>query len=240
MNIRADVFKLLDENALLSAKMICKLLNLNYDQRKHLIWKYCSHWRTSLKKQRGSKVKISYHRAHGWVYVTKLGLDIKDALDRGWEPSNMKNKGIIFHSHGYGRMVWFPTTGRVNLFIKAPALKGRVYQLFCNGFSVTGLITDVTLLEKVLVSIRLKAAHAVIPTPQRLPYLQVTVFKLSNGVTIKLGDKSHPNALEVEFCYPNFQEQSERLMAEVRDLLKGITRPEPLKKDDRSDPFYVR
>ena len=239
MNIRSEVFKLLDENAILSAKMICKLLNIDYQKRKHLVWKYCSHWRTSLKKQRGSKVKISYHRARGWVYVKSLGLKVSDALSHGWEPTNMKNKGIVFHSHGYGRMVWFPTTGRVNLSILAPALKGRVYQLFCNGFSMTGLITDVTVLEKILGCIRLKAGHAVIQTPQRLPYLQVHVFKLSNGVIIKLGDKSHPNALEVEFCYPDFQEKSERLMAEVRDLLKGVTRPERIEKD-RPNPFYVR
>ena len=239
MNIRAEVFKLLDENPLLSANLICKILKISYQKRKGLIWKYCSNWRTSLKKQQGSKVKISYHKARGWVYVQSLGLKVDNALLHGWETTKMKNGGIVFRSSGYGRMVWFPTTGRVNLYILAPALRGRVYQLFCNGFSMTGLITDMTLLEKILGNIRLKSAHAVIPTTQRLPYMQVHVFKLSNGVVIKLGDKSHPNALEVEFCYPDFQEKSECLMAEIRDLLKGTNGPQ--RKDvDPNGPFYIQ
>jgi hypothetical protein len=37
----------------------------------------------------------------------------------------------------------------VNLFVRKPANLGEAYQLVCNGFSFTGLITDVKVLEGV-------------------------------------------------------------------------------------------
>ena len=234
--IKNQVIKLLEKNPLLSAKPLCKLLDLNFKDYGSYINNIKSQWKNSLKFRHGLKVKASFHHAHGFVYVDRLGLKVDDALEKGWIRSRMKNRALIWKDRrGLGRMVWFVTTGRVNLFIKAPALKGRVYQLFCNGFSMTGLIESMTILGKLLDSIRLKAAHAVFETSQRLPYMVIDLFKLSNGVVIKSGDKSHPTSIEVEFCYPDFAEQNERLLRQIYKMMHG----EPERLQPEKKPSYV-
>lgn len=236
--IKDQVIKLLEKNPLLTAKPLCKLLDLNFKDYGSYINNIKSQWKNSLKFRHGSKVKMasSFHKAKGWIYVDKLNLKVDDAIKEGWVQSRMKNRALIWKDpRGLGRMVWFVTTGRVNLFIKAPALKGRVYQLFCNGFSMTGLVTSMPVLGKLLESIRLKAAHAVFETSQRLPYMVIDLFKLSNGIVIKSGDKSHPTSIEVEFCYPDFAEQNERLLRQIQKMMQG----EPERLQPEKKPYYV-
>ena len=105
-----------------------------------------------------------------------------------------------------GRLQWFET-GRVNLYVRRPANLGRAYQLVCNGFSFTGLITDFKVLEGVLAGVKSKGAHYVFKTEHRLPKLVIDLFAKSNGVVIKVGDASHPNAVEVVTCYPDWAER---------------------------------
>lgn len=235
--LKDQVIKLIKKNPLLMPKQICVLLGLSYKDYGAYINNIKSQWNSNLKFRQGSKVKASFHKARGWVYVDRLGIKIEDALRMGWIQSRMKNKALIWKDPKYGRMVWFPTTGRVNLNINAPALKGRVYQLFCNGFSMTGLITSMVILGKMLDSIRLKAAHAVFESSQRLPYMVIDLFKLSNGIVIKSGDKTHPTSIEVEFCYPNWQEKNEMLLREIYKMLQGEP-PEKLERDSK-DLTYV-
>ncbi|MDI6690975.1 MAG: hypothetical protein QME50_03790 [Candidatus Bathyarchaeota archaeon] len=109
-----------------------------------------------------------------------------------------------------GRLQWF-RSGRVNLFVRKPANLGKAYQLICNGFSFTGLITDMKVLERVLASVRFKGAHYVFPTEERLPRLTIDLFAKSNGVLTKVGDASHPNSVEVIAYYPDWAERNERL-----------------------------
>ena len=105
---------------------------------------------------------------------------------------------------------WFET-GRVNLFVRKPANLGKAYQLVCNGFSFTGLITDVKVLEGVLASVRFKGAHYVFLTEKHLRRLTIDLFARSNGVVIKVGDASHPNVVEVIAYYPDCNEAATRL-----------------------------
>jgi hypothetical protein len=131
-----------------------------------------------------------------------------------------------------GRLQWFET-GRVNLYVRKPANLGRAYQLVCNGFSFTCLITDVKVLEGALASVKFKGAHYVFETEQRLPRLVIDLFAKSNGVVIKVGDASHPNAVEVVTCYPDWAERNERMLDEIRGLLRdGVYEKDYLKKPD--------
>jgi len=95
------------------------------------------------------------------------------------------------------------------------------------------------ILNGLLKSIRFKAAHAVFGTPERLPYMEIKLFKLSNGVIIKMGDRSHPHAIEIEYCYPDWAEKNERLLGQITKMLSG----EPVKPkklgDKKGSPFYV-
>ncbi|MEM2111778.1 MAG: hypothetical protein QXX08_07870, partial [Candidatus Bathyarchaeia archaeon] len=129
-----------------------------------------------------------------------------------------------------GRLQWFET-GRVNLYVRAPANLGRAYQLVCNGFSFTGLITDVKVLERVLAGVRFKGAHYVFDTEQRLPRLVIDLFAKSNGIIVKVGDASHPNGVEVVCCYPDWAERNERMLEEIRNMLhNGSYEKDYLKK----------
>lgn len=238
LSIKARVFKRLKKNPTLTSKPLCKLLDLNYEKYKSYIDNLKQQWKNSLRFEHGSKVhpKPTFHHAHGWVYVDRLRLKIEDAVRVGWVQSRSKNKALIWKDRILGRMVWFPTTGRVNLYIKAPALKGRVFQLFCNGFSMTGLISSMQTLNIVLNSIRLKAAHAVFETGEKLPYLVIDLFKLSNGIIVKSGDLTHPTSIEIHFCYPDWAEKNERLLGSIYKMLKG----EPNSKVEPSpDPYYL-
>jgi len=230
------VFDLLNSNPLLSTKMMCKLLDLCYEDYKRYMWFLRSQWKTLARKQIGSKFqKPSFHKPVSWVYVDKLNLDLEAAVRGGWIQTKAKNRYLLFRSPGLGHMKWFPTTGRVNIHTKKPHIKGRLFQLFCNGFSMNGLIDSMAVLDQVLKSIRLKGAHAVFGTPERLPYMEIKMFKLSNGVIIKMGDRSHPHAIEIEYVYPNWAEKNEQLLGKIYGFLFG----EPRKpgKPDRS--YYV-
>jgi hypothetical protein len=129
---------------------------------------------------------------------------------------------------------WFET-GRVNLYVRKPANLGKAYQLVCNGFSFTGLITDVKMLEAILAGVKFKGAHYVFETEHQLPRLTIDLFAKSNGLVIKVGDASHPNAVEIVSCYPDWAERNERMFEEIRGLLCNCF----CEKDHFDKPDYV-
>jgi hypothetical protein len=127
----------------------------------------------------------------------------------------------------------------VNLHLRKPANLGKAYQLICNGFSFTGLVTDIKVLEAVLASVRFKGAHYVFSTGQRLPRLTIDLFAQSNGVIIKVGDRSHPHAVEVVACYPDWAERNERLLEQLNDALQRLF-PSATPNNHVRKPDYVR
>ena len=124
-------------------------------------------------------------------------------------------------------MMWFETN-RINLYVRKPATLGKAYQLVCNGFSFTGLITDIKVLEQVLGTVRFKGAHYVFATKQRLPRLTIDLFSKDNGIVIKVGDRSHPNSVEVVACYPDWAERNEKLFKQAVEVLDRLV---PLNRD---------
>jgi len=145
------------------------------------------------------------------------------AVEVGWVETRARNRWLLWKDR-LGRLQWFET-GRVNLYVRKPANLGKAYQLICNGFSFTGLITDIKVLENVLASVRFKGAHYVFATEQLLPRLTIDLFAKSNGIIIKVGDRSHPNAVEVIACYPDWAERNERLFEQVNDTLRRLLMP---------------
>ena len=113
------------------------------------------------------------------------------AVETGWSCSRARNRWLLWKDR-LGRLQWFET-GRVNLYVRRPANLGKAYQLVCNGFSFTGSLTDVKVLEQVLAGVRFKGAHYVFNTEQRLPRFVIDLFAKSNGIIVKVGDTSHPN-----------------------------------------------
>lgn len=108
-----------------------------------------------------------------------------------------RNRWLLWKER-LGRLQWFETE-RVNLYVRRPSNFGRVYQLVCNWFSFTGLITYVRMLEGGLAGARLKEAHYVFETEHRLPRLVIGLFAKSSGVVINVGDTSHHAQLREDY-----------------------------------------
>lgn len=236
LSIRQQVFALLDKNPLLTSKPLCKLLGLPYQTHRGYVNNLRTQWKHHHKNERGSK--CSLHGWRGWCYLPNGGPGrIRTrAVDAGWVLSRARNRWLFWKDH-IGRLQWFET-GRVNLYVRKPANLGRAYQLICNGFSFTGLITDIKVLEQVLASVRFKGGHYVFATEERLPRLTIDLFAKSSGIIIKVGDRTHPNAVEVIACYPDWAERNERLFEQLTDVLKQLVGP-TAPKGPAKDVSYV-
>ena len=215
-SIRQSVFEKLDENPSLTAKSICRLLDLPYSKYWNYVGGLRHEWKYYHRNEHGSKCSI--HAWKGWCYVP-ADLDRKKAVSEGWLASKARNRWLLWKDK-LGRLQWFET-GRVNLHVRKPVNLGKVYQLICNGFSFAGLITDVKVLEQVLASVRFKGAHYVFNTEQRLPQLVIDLFAKSNGIIVKVGDASHPNGVELITSYPDWAEKNEQLLSEIRTLFSS-------------------
>jgi hypothetical protein len=233
ISIRQNIFSLLNKNPLLTAKPLCKLLGLPYPGYRNYVNKLRYEWKNNYKNEQGSK--CSLHGWCGWCFVP-VGVDRKRAVGVGWVASRARNRWLLWRDE-LGRLMWFET-GRVNLFVRKPANLGKACQLVCNGFFATNLITDVKVLEQVLRSVRFKGAHYVFQTGERLPRLTIDLFRESNGVVVKVGDVSHPNAVEVIASYPDWAERNERLLERLNDVLNRLFGIVP--QDVRKDLEYVR
>jgi len=233
ISIRQSVFDFLDKNPLLTAKPLCKLLDLPYSQYRDYMNRLRYDWKSNHKNERGSKCSI--HGWRGWCYLPSSVVRTR-AVEVGWVETRARNRWLLWKDR-VGRLQWFET-GRVNLFVRKPASLGKAYQLVCNGFSFTGLVTDIKVLEQVLSTLRFKGAHYVFATEQRLPRLTIDLFAKSNGVIIKVGDRSHPHAVEVVACYPDWAERNERLFERLNETLKRLVEPAKPKRFEKPD--YVR
>ena len=236
-SIKGQVFQLLDQNPLLMPKHICRLLHLNYTKYRDYVTHLRSAWKYDSKKQRGSKCSV--HGWRGWTFLPAR-LDLRmlrgKASELGWRTTASRNRWLLWKEK-LGRLQWFET-GRVNLYVRKPATLGRAYQLVCNGFSFTGLITDIKVLEAVLKGIRFKSAHYVFETKQSLPKLTIDLFRKSSGIVVKVGDVSHPTAVEVIASYPDWAERNERLYSDLTEMLRKLLIPEP-RTEPHKEFYYL-
>ncbi|MBN1245546.1 hypothetical protein JXA31_08130 [Candidatus Bathyarchaeota archaeon] len=213
-SIRQRVFALLDENPCLTAKSICEKLKLPYYQNRNYMYKTKSEWKSYRQKQRGSNCS-SIHSWRGWCRVPDY-VDRILALELGWKRTKAKNRWLLWKEKR-GRMEWFET-GRVNLHVTSPVNLGKIKQLVCNGFGFTGLIFDDKVLQKVLDTIHVTGEHYVFETGRPLPKKTINNFKKSRGLTIKIGDKSHPKAVEVISSVPDWAEKFDRFVDRLSDF----------------------
>jgi hypothetical protein len=212
--ICTEVRELLDKYPSMRPKDLCSHLHLSYEKYRDYVTNLRSQWKSNLKNELGSKV-LKFHHVFGKVVLEREfagGIRV-GAVGVGWLATRARNRKLLWKD-GLGHMEWFET-GTVVLFVNSPATRGRAYQLFCNGFSKTGLISDLRLLGVLLEKMYLKGATATIETGQKLPYLVVDLFKTSNGIRIKTGDLSHPTCIEVDFCIPDWAERVERKTDEL-------------------------
>jgi len=229
-SIKEDVEGLLGKNPLLKPKDLCHLLGLPYQKYRDYVSHVRSKWRSDRKNGLGLKC-LSFHGVHGWVTVPRI-VDRIWAARVGWQQSKARNRMLVWKDE-FGRLEWFET-GRCKVWVRKPANKGRALQLVCNGFSLSGLVSDMKVLDGILASLRLKGGTAVVDTGERLPYLVIDLFRISNGIKIKTGDDSHPTCFEIEFSYPDWAERNEKLLQDLLHSMNGIKAPTGV-QDPRSE-----
>lgn len=219
--VTAQIKNELEQNPLLTAKKLCFLTGLDYHRYGNYVNKVKSVWKYYHENGRGSNCPKDVHCWRGFGYVP-LGVEVVLPLE-GWQATRARNHMLVF-KNGLGRLELFGT-GRVNLYVRKPATLGKAYQLFCDGFFKTGVISDVKVLEACLKSVRFKSAHFVFETKQRLPPLTISLFEGSNGITVKVGDRSHPNSIEVVAGFMDWAERLERKfdgLATFQDKVKPL------------------
>jgi hypothetical protein len=204
--VTTQIKSMLEQNPLLTAKKLCILAGLDYTHYGNYVNKVKSLWKYYHENRRGPNCPVDVHCWRGFGYVP-LGVEVALPLE-GWQATRARNHMLVF-KNWLGRLELFGT-GRVNLYVRKPASLGKAYQLFCDGFFKNGAISDVKVLEACLKGIRFKSAHFVFETKQRLPQLTIRLFDESNGVTVKVGDRSHPNSVEVVAGFMDWAERLER------------------------------
>jgi len=230
-SIKEDVESILGKNPLLKPKDICHLLGLQYQKYRDYVSHIRSKWKSDYKSRVGLKC-LSFHGVHGWVLVP-ASVDRSRAYLVGWVQSRARNRMLVWKDE-YGRLEWFET-GRCKVWVRRPANKGRALQLVCNGFSLSGLVTDMKVLDEILASLRLKGGTAVVETGERLPYLVIDLFKVSNGIKIKTGDDTHPTCFEIEFSYPDWAERNEKLLQDLLHSMNSIKAPAGIQQGPRGE-----
>jgi hypothetical protein len=219
-SIKKKIWAKLKENPLLTPKDLAQLCDLPYKQYRNYITKERSNWKYYHENDSGSKCSESHRcRYRGKV----LGSEVNrvTALERGWVKSKAKNRFLIFKC-ALGRAVWYET-GRLRLFVRKPANEAKAKTLFCEAFFKNYLITDLKILDICLARIAVKGAHSVFPTKERLPNVVIDSFVDSHGVLIKIGDRSHPNSVEVIWEVTNRQEKLEEQVNFVYDVFQQVS-----------------
>lgn len=222
-SIRAQVFKELDENPLNTAKKLAVLLKLPYKQYHNYLTKLRSDWKYYHRNERGSRCS-NYHCYKACVVLGQAEQPAREiALVGSWVLSKARNKFLVWRGK-LGRVVWFGT-GRVLLFVKKPGNLGKAKQLFCDAFASTGLITDLKVVCEICDRIRPKSGHFPYETTQVLPRFEIRDFVDSHGILIKVGDRSHPNAVEVIAEFTSQLEKMSDFMDGFSQFFESLNRP---------------
>jgi hypothetical protein len=158
------------------------------------------------------------------------------ALSVGWLATGSRNRWLLWRDP-LGRLMWFESR-RVNIYLNKPANRGHAFQLLCRAFVHTGLAIDEVVIDEILRGIRQKSAHYVFPAGVTLPRLTINCFDRSNGIILKIGDRSHPSCVEAIVAYPDWAERIETIFNELMAAMRSSPGP-PRKGLDPRELGYI-
>jgi hypothetical protein len=241
-SLREKVEKILNKNPLISARYICQILGIPYKHNRQKIYNIKNRWKSNIKYEGGSNP--SFHGWYGWNYIPEVYKEVLDLkrqevrerlVSVGWKESKAKNKWLYW-SERLGRIQWYQT-GRLRIYCRKPSektLNARVKQLMANAFFATHVISNWEVMEQ-LMAVKHYGLHVAYETGQRQPMMTVTEFKDSNGIIIKLGDKSHPSSLEVISLYPDWHLQTMKALDKLGVTMEqfvALMKPQVKEKED--------
>lgn len=253
-NKRKAVFKELNKNSLLTPKQLCKIFNVDYETE-HKYLKYLkTQWKRNYQNEQGS-IRSFPTEYHNVFYKSKLPVEVvshvRSLLDEvwdragadrwvfpekpqtktGWHRTKAKNRYLLYKG-SLGRIRFFET-GTVEIFVKKPANLGKCKQLFSNAFTIHYLIENLRVVDSFFAGL-MRRCHMTYKMNQRLPYVKITSFERTHGLTVVLGDKSHPDSVEFLLEYNAEVEQARRLFDTMNDAFgnkNSVVKPKRLDQD---------
>lgn len=243
-NEKEQVFWLLRKySTRLSTRLICQILEWNYDSLKGYIYKLRAEYKTLPDYINGIN-RISLHHQHYYGRVVK-SLDRRAdhivtilAIEAGWIDHRSKNKMLIWKDRD-GWVKWWES-GKIREFVHKPANDGKKKQILANAFYKTFLMSDLALFDVWADSIKLHDGHLVYETDKRLPYARIELLRGSHGVVVTIGDKSNPSAVEIQWSLPTWAEDFEILTHEnigvikqFNDFLRDLSQPKPPDREQK-------
>jgi hypothetical protein len=239
---RRKVEKLLDENPYLSTQDIDQKLHgsgtkLAYQTIKN----YASNWR---QYSRNGAVP----RLHSGFGVLESGFDAglwEAGPAYGWRVSENKNRERLWFENGV--TVGWHRSGMVVFRFKGSRPRGHILGVFSHAFWQVLLSTGRSERElsdflKVLFEEKYRETHHyVFETERPQPRMKIDHFENRYGLTIKLGDGSHPTSLEVEEKEPPWLSRFEGAvgsfgynirthMKVLKSIAKGVKSDKEIKK----------
>ena len=223
--IKQQVFCLLEKNPLEKPREICILLHLDYRTHGDYITHLRSKWKSDYKN--GLRPNCpKQHFVRAFCFVPKC-LDRKQfgsqvvplALAVGWIQSRNRNRVLVWKDSQLGRIEWWET-GKVLETIKKPRTMLMAKKLLGRAFFDTYLVSDTRICSAFLDSVRWFGSHDVFEYAERLPYGVIDNYVESHGVRIILGDVSHPNGVEVQWCHSDWAEKGEILQQQMIKALE--------------------
>lgn len=241
ISLRKRVFKLLDKDPLLKPKEICKLLDgVDYKKNGEVVSQYKKQWKREYKSQQGlirsipdDLHNVFYKGSLESVAGFVLGL-LRKGLPKGWKLSKAKNRYWIF-KNSLGRIRFFEN-GTVEMWVRKPASDGKAKGLFTQAFVWTKLVDSITVCDEFYKTL-MRKMHAVFDYGERVPYMKITAFKETHGITYVSGDKSHPTCAEWMFEYHTEVANARRLFDTMQSFFEqfspknGDVRSKPLERD---------
>ena len=226
---RQIVLKLLEENNHLSfTAMRQKLRQKNIMLKDQTIRNYMSQWRLY------SRFGL-VPRCHSGLGVLESGFDSdlwEHAPCLGWTVNDNRNRcrricrqgvWLLWHRNG---TVQFRFKGAVMRSVLMTAFSQAFYDVMRYGGKPECEIADY-LRALFIEGYRGLQRHSTFETGLLLPKVDIQHFKKSHGMSIKLGDGSHPTAVEIEemepFWLSKFDKTLDRRSQEIENHLDLVT-----------------
>ncbi len=224
VSLKQRVYDLLNHNPDHKPKQLAHLLQIDYKAYSGYLRKLRCEYKHTLQNERGS-IPSSFHNWQAFLRMPSGGPSISSvdvraaAVGSGWLETRARNRWLLWQDR-LGRVQWH-TRGAILLWVRKPVKLNKVYQLVCNAFGHTFLVSD-AVLDGMLQGITFTGAHYVYDAGIRLPKRRIDLFKESNGFILKVGDKSHPSSIELEVCYPGWGLRNEALFSRLEDTLTQL------------------
>ena len=209
-----------------------------------------SEFKGSLNKRHlGSKYKkpqVSFHNFNEASLFLSVAFSLRvrgEAVKKGWIDPKARNKYIKWKERA-GWIRWYPTTGRVRIHVKKPVTEGKILQLLANAFFNTDLLSDIKNFTAFYRSFYLKKVKVTHNIGKRIPPFRI---EFSDGFSrmVIMNDKSHPQAIEIDYLLLKEAEEHKHLLIETQrtlnlatetnvqlmEVLKQLVQPKPLRDD---------